>query len=126
MVDRLLPSQKRKFRVLLSRIGQRVDILRPDGTATENQFGKVDDGDVSRSKIGETICRRIYASEEERPQRRLIQGGRRSQDNPRLAFPKDTDVQQDDYIVFPNGDTYRIDKFVPWETHDEYRVEDVT
>lgn len=126
MPDRLLPSQKRKFRVLISRIGQRVEILRPDGTATENDFGKVDDGDITRSKVGETICRRIYASDEERPQMRLTQGGRRPEDNPRLAFPKDSNVQRNDHIVFPNDDTYRLDKFVDWETHDEYRVEDVT
>lgn len=126
MPNRLLPGQRRKFRVLITRIGQQVDILRPDGTATENEFGKVDDNDVTRSKVDEAYARRIYSSNEERPDMRITTGGRRSEDAPRLVFPYGTDVQRDDHIEFPNGDIYRIDDHVPHEMHDEYRVEDVT
>jgi len=126
MGGRLLPTQRKKLEVLITRAGDNVDILRPDGTATENQFGKVDDGDVTRSKVGSAWSKRIYSTNDERPDKRLTAGGRRREDNPVLMFPHGTDVQEDDHIEFPDGDVYMIQNQLRNDTHAEYRVENVT
>lgn len=107
---------------IIYRIGKEVSITRPDQTATENQYGKVSDGDRTYSQVTTEHARRIYAQEGNEPQQQIVSGGRLSQETPRIAFKNDTQAQEGDRVTFPGGNTYELDEQVPKDTHIEYRA----
>lgn len=137
MVDRLFPNKKRHLEVLLHRVGQEVHVFRPDGTATANRYGKVEDVDISYTRVGygayeygqqaysgEPIyARRLYGGYDDRPGENNEVGGHVNIDSPRIAFSSDVDVQEDDRVEFvAEGVTYLLERKVPRETHNEFRA----
>lgn len=115
-------GRSRTASVLINRAGTPVDILRPD-SPPENKYGKVSDSDVTYSQVASSVCRRIYPTDDERPREARTIGGRIDTEEPRLAFPKNTNVQEGDRVQFQDdGKQYQIDEHIPRETHDEYRA----
>lgn len=141
MVERLFPNKTRHLNVIFHRVGEEVVVKRDDGTATENEYGKVEDDEVSYVELGyggneygttaysgtPVYAKRLYPSYEGRPDEMGTIGGRVDVDNPRIAFPQNIDVQEGDRVEFVDENTtYFIEQRVPRETHNEFRATLVT
>lgn len=122
MSGMLFPAKQRLATVMLHRVGQDVKIKRPTGSAGTNDYGKVEDGDRNYETIDHTVAYRMFRSGSEGPRESRVSGGRVDVDNPRIAAPRDTRIQEDDRVVFTDtGRTYHADEMIPRETHYEFR-----
>lgn len=117
----LLGGSKTKVSAIIYRVGREVTVYTPDETATENQYGKVSDGDRSFSEKGTEHARRIYENQNDEASQQLVQGGRLNEDTPRIAFRHDTVAEEGDRVEFPDGTTYDLDRDMPKDTHMEFR-----
>lgn len=118
----MLPNKERLARVMIYRTGHDVEIMRADGTATENKYGKVSDTDVSYTKVADETARRMYNRRDREPSEGGVDGGRINTDSPRIAMFKDTAAQEDDRLVFETGEEYVLDEAIERDTHTEFRV----
>lgn len=121
-MGRLFQGKERLARVALHRVGETVDVLRDDGSSTENQYGKIEDDERTYNVVGQEVARRIYSSTSDRPGEADVTGGRLPTENPRILFEKDAAVQDNDRVAFSDGRTYVLDEEVPLDTHTSYRV----
>jgi hypothetical protein len=121
-VNTLFSAKRTEVAAILYRIGHEVTIRRYDENAAVNQYGKVSDTDRTYSDLTTEYARRVYNSNTDRDSQQLVQGGRLSEDTPRIAFTHDTAAEADDRVVFPDGQTYVLDKEVPRDTHMEFRA----
>jgi hypothetical protein len=122
MTDILLPGKATLVEAVFKRTGSQVDILRGDGTAAKNKYGKIEDQDRTYTVVATEYGKRMYGSYGERNREEDVQGGRVSQENARVALSADTDAQVDDRVEFPDGRVYHLDAEVPRETHYEYKT----
>lgn len=134
MAGEVLTGRK-LFRVALNRTGETVTIYRADGTATENKYGKIEDGDRTFSKVTSEVGRLTYESMEERPTESRVQGGRVNTESPIILFRDDTQAREDDRVVFDGfgdgsfgsdvfGDarTYTLDERVPRDNYVAFKA----
>lgn len=122
MSGELFDGKQRLGRVILNRVGKQVDVLRADGSATENKYGKIEDDERSYDVVGQETARRIYANESDRPGEADVTGGRLDSENPRILFGSGADVTDDDRVRFPDNKVYVLDEEAPLDTHTSYRV----
>lgn len=123
----LFPGKQRLATVMLHRVGTDVEIKRADGTATENKYGKVSDTDVSWSTVANEVAYRLYKYKDDFPNESRALGGRVNTDNPFIAFPRDTDAQEDDRVVFADDNKeYVLDELHARQTHYEFQSTLVT
>lgn len=114
MVSNHLYAARRRFRLAINRLGERVEIRRPDGTATENKYGKVEDKNYA--VVAEEFAIRIDRDREEEAHERVVDGGVFDTDQPRILFPLDADIREDDRVAF----TASVENAVPvYEILDE-------
>jgi hypothetical protein len=127
MNGKLFSGNERLVRVVLHRVGTPAEVYRADGTATENAYGKVQDGDRTRNKVTDLLAYRMYRYKDDFPAEARTAGGRVDTDTPFLVFQKEADVQEDDRIIFQDDDKeYHLDEEIPYATHVEYRSTLVT
>lgn len=94
---------------MIWRAGEQITIKRPDGSETENIFGKKDDTDVTFSTVSsDEYGYRYEPTADSRDRSGTVPGGRVRTHEPHIALALDTAVQQDDLIEFPNGDQYAV------------------
>lgn len=98
MVSELPRHVRSTVRSALNRFGQRAEVRRPDGTATENRYGKIEDKSY---KVVDTITaiRRTRRFSDE-AQERTVDGGVINTDQPRIVAPLDANIQTDDRLAF--------------------------
>lgn len=119
----LLRSARRRTKLALSHIGQEVVVERPDGTATEDKFGKVGEDDVTWSEVAtDEVAYRAYPNYDNERGRARATGGRVRTDSPNILLELETDVQEGDRITFDDGETYEIDRLQRRASHTETRV----
>jgi len=126
MTGPLLGGNRTTIASIIYRTGNEADILRPDGQATENRYGKVSDGDVNYTVEDTETFRRIYQSEVERGSEQLVIGGRLDDEEPRIAARHDTGAQEGDRLQFADGSTYSLESRIGRDTHVEFRTTLVT
>jgi len=118
----LFPGKQRLATVMLHRVGQNVKIKREVGSAAQNDYGKVEDGERNYETIDHTVAYRMFRSGDSGPRESRVSGGRVNVNNPRIAAPRDTRIEEDDRIVFTDtGRTYHADERIPRQTHYEFR-----
>lgn len=123
MENSLFGSKAELAAITIKRAGVLATVLRADGTETENDYGKVEDDERTYNQIADVHAARIYGSETDRPRDAGVLGGRLGSENPRIAFRKDADVQEDDRVEFPDtGRKYVLEAEIPYHTHTEYRA----
>lgn len=112
-----LRSHARLLHYVIQETGTPAIVERPDGLATENKYNKVPDSDVTFNVV-ETRerARRLWQSDGQRRTEEGVTGGKHRDDQPKIAFGKSADVQEDDHVVFgpefvdvPSGSTYTVD-----------------
>jgi len=122
MDSKLLRANRRQVAVALKRLGSLMSIRRPDGTAVENDYGKVEDGDLDYDDAGEAYGRRTYWSESDYPSVAVSSAGDLNTDEPIIITQADADLEEDDRIDFPDGDTYNVDRVIPFGSHQYIQV----
>lgn len=109
-----IKSSRLRSKITIKHVGEEAAVERPDGTATENKFGKVDDGDVAWTSVGDVFAYRARASSDEEPERSRATGGRIRTDSPNILLPVDPGVREGDRLTFSDGEQYIIDRM--WTT----------
>lgn len=122
MTGELFDGKRDLVEIAFRRSGDIADVLREQGGATENKYGKISDTDKSYTKIGETVVKLMYGSYDERRREDAVQGGNVRMETPRVAVPKDTIAQEDDLVEMPDGERYQLDAKVTRETHTEFKA----
>lgn len=122
MTGELFDGKADLAEIAFRRSGDIANVLREDGTATENKYGKVSDTDKSYSKVGETVAKLMYGSYDERRREDSVQGGKVRMETPRVAVPKDSIAQEDDLVEMPDGERFQLDAKVTRETHNEFKA----
>lgn len=118
-----LDGKARLGHVVIARMGDEATISRADGTAPENQYGKIEDDDRTFSDVATEEVFRGYTSSADFPDEANAAGGRLNSDDPRLAFKKDTAAQEDDRVTFSDtGRTYVLKEEIPRPTHTLFRA----
>lgn len=115
-------GRSRTGTIVIARSGTTADILEPDGTATENEYGKTESSEETFTKVAEEPARRVYNTRDDFPAKAYATGGRVDDDNPLVLLKKDTVADEGYRVSFPNGATYELDEELYFETHSEYRV----
>jgi hypothetical protein len=126
MTGPLFGGKRTHIAAILYRTGSDVDVLRPDGNATENRYGKVADSDVSYSSVASERARRIYLSETPRGAEQVVTGGRLNTEDPRIALMDDTVAKEGDRLRFPDGQRYSLESRIDRDTHVEFRTTLIT
>lgn len=122
-MSRLFTGRQRTADVMLSRFGTEVTIRRPDGTATLNEYGKVEDSDQTYNTVTTERAVRWYRARDDHPGEARVTGGRIDTENPWLFVAHDTQMQEDDRIEFSDtNQTYVVDELISRQTHTEARV----
>lgn len=124
MTRRALPrSARRRVKQSLSQIGEQIVVERPDGTGTEDKFGKVGDDSITWETVtDEEYAYRSYPNYDNERGRARAPGGRVRTDSPNILLPRDTLVQEGDRLTFDDGETYEIDRLQKRASHTETRV----
>jgi hypothetical protein len=114
-------SNTTRAAIAIKRLGDKVIVRKPDGSATENKYGKVETNDVTYTDTEETYARRVYRFEDEFPAEAGVVGGRVDTDTPRILLPKDVEVNEEWRVHFINSDeTYVLDEEIHREIMHEY------
>lgn len=122
-MGRLTDSQGRLGKVMLKRVGVEGDITRPDGTATENRYGKIEDGDRTWADVATERVYPTYGGDNDLPSEARTTGGRINRESPTLAFATDTAAQEDDRVTMSDtGRTYVLIEKIPHELYTAYRA----
>lgn len=121
MASSFLPAKAELVKVMLNRVGMSADIDRPDGSASENKYGKIEDGDITWQSVGTETLYRQHLGSNDQPREESVVGGRVDRENPVVIAGRDTDVQEDDRLTFSDGRRYRVDQKMPRQTHNEFR-----
>lgn len=122
MTDPLLASNRSNLKMRIYRRGAECDILRADGTATENRYGKVSDTDQTYSVETQEYFHRIYEEASMRESESQVQGGRINEDDARLASFYNTVAEEGDRVEFPDGTKFALDRRMDFDTHTEWQV----
>lgn len=115
----LIKASRLRSKMSIKHTGEEVSVERPDGTATTNKFGKVDDGDVTWTSVGDEFAYRARAASDEEPGRSRATGGRVRTDSPNILLPEDSVVQEGDRLTFDDGEQYIIDRLWTTGAHEE-------
>lgn len=122
MANQLFGGKRTHVSDIIYSVGEPVDILQPDNTATENRYGKVSDTDRSFSKVDEEHARRIYETDNDEQSQQIVEGGRLDEDTPQIAMMHDTVADTGYHLRFPDGSEYELDREVPKDTHTQFRA----
>ena len=126
MTGPLLGGNRTTIATIIYRTGNEAAILRPDGSATENRYGKTSDGDRTYSAQGTEKFRRIYPYERERGSQQQVSGGRLDDEDPQIIAHYDTIAQEGDRLRFPDGQEYNLDSRASRDTHVKFQTTLVT
>lgn len=92
-------------KVIIQRVGDNIDIQRPDGTEPLNKYHKKDDTD--RAYTLQSSDEYAYVMQEtERAE--SVEGGRVEEHLPEIALYHDTIVTSGDRLDFPDGRSFHI------------------
>lgn len=110
MSSPLIGGRELQAKVLIWRVGDSITIKRPDGSETENMFGKKDDTDLTFDTVS-TVERgyRFDPSRSNSLRAAVAVGGRADMHEPHVALGHDTEAQEDDLLEFPDL-TYHVTK----------------
>lgn len=92
----------------------------------ENKYGKLTDGRAGVVLVGEFRARRMYPLRRQMAQREQVRGGSRQSKTPDIAFPLDSDVQEDDRVTFPDGEEFELQAQRRNETHLQFGASKIT
>lgn len=123
MTGRLFSGNARTATVLIDRVGVRADVYEPDGTATENKYGKFSDTDITYTKRSEEVLHRSFPDDDMRQRERSVSGGTVDMSSPNILASNDVVLQEDWHVEFPDGERYRLIEEMEFPTHQEWRVE---
>lgn len=123
MTGRLFSGRERTAAVLLDRVGVHATLRKPDGTATENKYGKVSDSDINFVDDGQITAHRLYPNDDSRQRESSVEGGAVDLSTPRIAVQNGTGLQEEWRVAFPDGEVYRLIEKIPRKTHEEWRAE---
>lgn len=122
-MSRVFRSRTRTFAVAAKRMGERFTILRADGSAVENEYGKIEDDDRDFEPAGEEYGIPWYRGRDDYSASASVEGGRVNTDNPWFYVREDTAVEEDDRIrVEHSGRVYVVNRLVDETTHKILRV----
>lgn len=122
-MGRLFAARERTADVALSRFGTEITIRRPDGTATLNEYGKIEDSDESYTQVATEFAVRWYRARDDYPGEATVDGGRVDTENPWLFLAADTQASEDDRVEFSDtGQVYVVDEMIPRQAYKQARV----
>lgn len=116
----ILPAQRRTATVAINRFGEDCVISKPDGSTTEDGYGKVSAKDNSFAAVDTESVVRTYGSRgrTSEPIKSRDVGGRRPADSPLLVLRYDT-VAKAGYRVTYGSETYELDALTVYPSHIE-------
>lgn len=122
MMGRLTEAHGRLGKAILKKVGYEADIKRPDGSASKNKYGKIEDGDRTWTTVATERAYPTYTAGD-LPNEAQTQGGRINTDEPVIALPVDTDAQEDDRVTMSDtGRTYTLIEEVPHELYTAFQT----